>query len=143
MKTIHFVGAGSGAADLITLRGKQYLEEADTIIYAGSLVNPQLLDYAKAGCSIYNSASMTLEEVIDVMKQAEEKKERAPRHRQENKGPIRPADIDWSASSSDSLSFEDKLSKFKQDSDEKMQTLRRNNDSKRSGGYSRKNTHSF
>ena len=58
MKTIHFVGAGSGAADLITLRGKQYLEEADTIIYAGSLVNPQLLDYAKAppphpavGCS--------------------------------------------------------------------------------------------
>ena len=49
MKTIHFVGAGSGAADLITLRGKQYLEEADTIIYAGSLVNPQLLDYAKAG----------------------------------------------------------------------------------------------
>ena len=77
------------------------------------------------------------------MKQAEEKKERAPRHRQENKGPIRPADIDWSASSSDSLSFEDKLSKFKQDSDEKMQTLRRNNDSKRSGGYSRKNTHSF
>ena len=54
MKTIHFVGAGSGAADLITLRGKQYLEEADTIIYAGSLVNPQLLDYAKAGCSIYN-----------------------------------------------------------------------------------------
>ena len=58
------------------------------------------------------------------------------RHRQENKGPIRPADIDWSASSSDSLSFEDKLSKFKQDSDEKMQTLRRNNDSKRSGGYS-------
>ena len=66
-----------------------------------------------------------------------------PRHRQENKGPIRPADIDWSASSSDSLSFEDKLSKFKQDSDEKMQTLRRNNDSKRSGGYSRKNTHSF
>ena len=77
------------------------------------------------------------------MKQAEEKKERAPRHRQENKGPIRPADIDWSASSSDSLSFEDKLSKFKQDSDEKMQTLRRNNDSKRSGGYSRKNAHSF
>ena len=56
---------------------------------------------------------------------------------------VRSADIDWSASSSDSLSFEDKLSKFKQDSDEKMQTLRRNNDSKRSGGYSRKNTHSF
>lgn len=67
MKTIHFVGAGSGAADLITLRGKKYLEEADTIIYAGSLVNPQLLDYAKVGCSIYNSAKMTLEEVLEVM----------------------------------------------------------------------------
>ena len=67
MKTIHFVGAGSGAADLITLRGKKYLEEADTIVYAGSLVNPQLLDYAKAGCSIYNSAKMTLEEVLEVM----------------------------------------------------------------------------
>ena len=140
---IHFVGAGPGAADLITMRGHQLLTQADVIIYAGSLVNPELLQYAKASCSIYNSASMTLEEVMDVMKQAEEKKERAPRHRQENKGPIRPADIDWSASSSDSLSFEDKLSKFKQDSDEKMQTLRRNNDSKRSGGYSRKNTHSF
>ena len=44
---IHFVGAGSGAPDLITIRGKKYLEEADVIIYAGSLVNPQLLDYAK------------------------------------------------------------------------------------------------
>lgn len=67
MKTIHFVGAGSGAADLITLRGKQQLEEADIIIYAGSLVNPQLLDYAKEDCEIFNSAQMTLEEVLDVM----------------------------------------------------------------------------
>ncbi len=67
MKTIHFVGAGSGAADLITVRGKQQLEEADIIIYAGSLVNPQLLDYAKEDCEIFNSAKMTLEEVLDVM----------------------------------------------------------------------------
>lgn len=67
MKTIHFVGAGSGAADLITLRGKQQLEKADIIIYAGSLVNPQLLDYAKEDCEIFNSAKMTLEEVLDVM----------------------------------------------------------------------------
>ena len=52
---IHFVGAGSGAADLITVRGKKFLEEADVIIYAGSLVNPQLLDYAKNGCQIYMS----------------------------------------------------------------------------------------
>lgn len=70
---IHFVGAGSGAPDLITVRGKKFLEEADVIIYAGSLVNPQLLDYAKEGCRIYNSAKMTLEEVLDVMFQGEEK----------------------------------------------------------------------
>jgi len=68
---IHFVGAGSGAPDLITIRGKKFLEEADVIIYAGSLVNPQLLNYAKEGCQIYNSAKMTLEEVLDVMREAE------------------------------------------------------------------------
>ena len=67
---IYFVGAGSGAADLITLRGKALLEEADVIIYAGSLVNPQLLDYKKQGCEVYNSAVMTLEEVIRVMEEA-------------------------------------------------------------------------
>ena len=68
---IHFVGAGSGAADLITVRGQKCLQEADVIIYAGSLVNPQLLEYKKEGCQVYNSAYMTLEEVIDVMKHAE------------------------------------------------------------------------
>ena len=68
---IHFVGAGSGAADLITVRGARMLQEADVIIYAGSLVNPALLDYAKEGCEIHNSAHMTLEEVIEVMKAAE------------------------------------------------------------------------
>ena len=68
---IHFVGAGSGAADLITIRGKSYLVQAEVIIYAGSLVNPALLDYAKAGCEIFNSATMTLEEVIAVMERAE------------------------------------------------------------------------
>ncbi len=68
---VHFVGAGSGAADLITLRGKKLLETADVIIYAGSLVNPELLEYACPGCDIYNSAVMTLDEVIDVMEKAE------------------------------------------------------------------------
>lgn len=68
---IHFVGAGSGAPDLITLRGKEHLENADVIIYAGSLVNPKLLSYAKESCEIYDSAKMTLEEVIDVMLKAE------------------------------------------------------------------------
>lgn len=68
---VHFVGAGSGAPDLITVRGKKFLEEADVIIYAGSLVNPQLLGYAKDSCEIYDSAKMTLEEVIEVIVKAE------------------------------------------------------------------------
>lgn len=70
---VHFVGAGSGAADLITLRGKKLIEDADIIIYAGSLVNPELLQYAKRDTEIYNSAKMTLDEVVDVMKQGDTK----------------------------------------------------------------------
>ena len=70
---IHFVGAGPGAVDLITVRGKQLLERADVIIYAGSLVNPQLLADKKKTCTVYNSAKMTLEEVLNVMYEAEEK----------------------------------------------------------------------
>jgi len=68
---VHFVGAGPGAADLITVRGQRLLQEADVIIYAGSLVNPEHLELAKDGCKIYDSASMTLEEVINVMQEAE------------------------------------------------------------------------
>ncbi len=67
---IHFVGAGPGAIDLITVKGKSLLEQTDVIIYAGSLVNPQLLDYTKAFCEIHDSAKMTLEEVIEVMEEA-------------------------------------------------------------------------
>lgn len=68
---INFVGAGPGAPDLITVRGQKLLQEADVIIYAGSLVNPELLNLAKEGCEIHNSASMTLEDVIAVMERAE------------------------------------------------------------------------
>jgi len=68
---VHFVGAGSGAADLITIRGKNLLETADVVIYAGSLVNPELLNFTRNGCEIHNSALMTLDEVIDVMDKAE------------------------------------------------------------------------
>lgn len=68
---VHFVGAGSGAVDLITVRGARLLEKADVIIYAGSLVNPELLLYKKDSCTVYNSAEMTLEQVIDVIKKAE------------------------------------------------------------------------
>ena len=72
---IHFIGAGPGAADLITVRGARLLGEADVIIYAGSLVNPALLDDRKEGCAVYDSASMTLEEVLEVMRAAERRGE--------------------------------------------------------------------
>lgn len=68
---VHFVGAGSGAVDLITVRGAKLLGEADVVIYAGSLVNPELLKLCKEGCEIHNSATMTLEEVIAVIQEAE------------------------------------------------------------------------
>ena len=68
---VHFIGAGPGAEDLITVRGAKLLGEADVIIYAGSLVNPALLNYKKESCAVYDSASMTLEQVIEVMKDTE------------------------------------------------------------------------
>ena len=68
---VHFVGAGSGAPDLITVRGARLLSEADVIVYAGSLVNPALLDYAKPGCEIHDSARLTLEQVIDIVRASE------------------------------------------------------------------------
>ncbi len=64
---IHIVGAGSGAADLITLRGARLLRAADVVVWAGSLVNPELLAECKESCVVYDSAHMTLEEVLDVM----------------------------------------------------------------------------
>lgn len=68
---VYFVGAGTGAVDLITVRGMRLLQQADVIIYAGSLVNPELLHVAKEGCELHNSAERTLDEVIALMQQAE------------------------------------------------------------------------
>ena len=68
---IHFVGAGPGAPDLITRRGAALLQRAGCVIYAGSLVNPALLGLAPEGCRIYNSAEMSLPEVLQAMQQAE------------------------------------------------------------------------
>ncbi len=68
---IHFVGAGPGASDLITVRGARFLSEADVIVHAGSLVNPTLLERAKPGATVLDSAGMTLEQVLSVMKEAE------------------------------------------------------------------------
>ena len=69
---VHFVGAGPGAVDLITLRGAKLLEEADQVIYAGSLVNPALLTRCRLDCRILNSAEMTLEQVIAAIEEAEQ-----------------------------------------------------------------------
>lgn len=71
---VHFVGAGCGAADLITVRGAALLAQADAIIYAGSLVSETLLDYAKSNCDIFNSAEMTLDQVIAIMERMEANK---------------------------------------------------------------------
>lgn len=68
---VHFVGAGCGAPDLITVRGARLLQEADVLVYAGSLVNPVLLGYAKPSCRIFNSAEMTLEQVLAQIDAAE------------------------------------------------------------------------
>lgn len=68
---VHFVGAGSGAPDLITLRGARLLGEADVVIYAGSLVNTELLTLTKPGCEVHDSAKLTLEEVIALIERAE------------------------------------------------------------------------
>ena len=64
---VHFVGAGPGAPDLITQRGAALLRAADVVIYAGSLVNPALLGLCRQDCSVYNSAQMTLEQVLEVV----------------------------------------------------------------------------
>lgn len=71
---VHFVGAGCGAPDLITVRGARLLEEADVVIYAGSLINQELLQYTKEGCELHDSARMTLEQVLAVIREAEIRK---------------------------------------------------------------------
>lgn len=68
---VYFIGAGPGDPDLLTIKGKKIIDRADVIIYAGSLVNKEILKDAKADAAIYNSAAMTLEEVLAVMQKAE------------------------------------------------------------------------
>ena len=70
---VHFIGAGPGDPELLTIKGKRLIDSADVIIYAGSLVNEKVLADCKEGAQVYNSAYMTLPEVIGVMKEAEAK----------------------------------------------------------------------
>ena len=76
---IYFVGAGPGDPKLITVRGRELLETANVVIYAGSLVNPELLNWCRPDCEIHNSAQMTLEEVLAVMETSQKKVERLVR----------------------------------------------------------------
>jgi precorrin-4/cobalt-precorrin-4 C11-methyltransferase len=64
---VYFIGAGPGDPELITVKGKRILSEADLVVYAGSLVNPDLLSFAREQATIYNSASMSLDEIIDIL----------------------------------------------------------------------------
>lgn len=69
---IYFIGAGPGAVDLITVRGRDLLERAEVVIYAGSLVSKEHLEYCRPDAKIYNSAGMTLEDVMEVMTMEEQ-----------------------------------------------------------------------
>ncbi|MDE7122347.1 MAG: cobalt-precorrin-4 C(11)-methyltransferase, partial [Oscillospiraceae bacterium] len=68
---IYFVGAGAGDPELLTIKAKKLIDSADVIIYAGSLVNPEIFRDVKSGCEIYDSSGMTLEEVLQIMQYAE------------------------------------------------------------------------
>lgn len=130
-----FVEIGERQSGLVHISeiSSKYVKDINECVKKGDAVKVKII-------KIDDSGKISLS-----IKQAEEKKERAPRapkEKNENKGPVRPAEFDWNTSS-EGLSLEDMLSKFKQDSDEKMQSLRRSNDSKRSGGYSRKSSHSY
>jgi precorrin-4/cobalt-precorrin-4 C11-methyltransferase len=70
MNKVVFIGAGPGDPELITLKGKRYLEQADVVIYAGSLLNPQILSFAKPSAQLYDSGKMSLPEVIKVVVEA-------------------------------------------------------------------------
>ncbi len=106
---------------------RDYVENISDHLSEGDDVKVKVIKIDDAG-----KISLSIKQALEPKKRAEKKTQPAA-----PKGPIRPADIDWSADSRADMSFEDKLSRFKQDADEKMQALRRSNDSKRSGGYRR------
>lgn len=129
-----FVDIGDKQSGLVHISevSTKYVKDINECVKKGDIVKVKVIKIDDSG-----KISLSIKQAMP------EKKEKAAKNKSEARGPIRPADIDWGASSNEGLSLEDMLSKFKQDSDEKMQAIRRNNDSKRSGGYSRKNNHSF
>ena len=123
---------GSASFDKPEPNNYEYVKDINEHLKKGQIVKAKVIkidDNGKISLSIKQAMS------------AEEKKEKRKNEKQE-RVPVRPADIDWSVKD-DNLSFEDKLSKFKTDSDEAFRILKRSAASKRSGGYSRKGNYSF
>lgn len=111
---------------------REYVKDINTHLQKGQIVKAKVIKIDDKG-----KISLSIKQAMP-----EEKREKHREKHPVDRGPIRPADIDWSVKT-DNLSFEDKLSKFKTDSDESLRTLKRNAASKRSGGYSRKGNYSF
>ena len=133
-----FVDIGSNKSGLVHISeiSKDYVKDINSAVKVNDSVKVKVIGIDDKG------------RIALSIKQAQTKpeppKERGKKNAAKKQtGPIRPADIDWGAKSTDNLSFEDKLTQFKHDSDEKIQALRRSADSKRSGGYSRRGGHSF
>lgn len=127
-----FVSIGDNQSGLVHISevSSRYVKDINECVKKGDSVKVKVIRIDEQG-----KISLSIKQA------SEEKRERKPRQRTENTGSARPADIDWRVGVSENLSFEDKLLRFKQDSEEKIHTLRKNNDSKRSGGYSRRNNH--
>jgi precorrin-4/cobalt-precorrin-4 C11-methyltransferase len=66
-RTVYFVGSGPGDPELITIRAKKLVEEADTIIYSSSLLNPRILQYAKKGAQLYDAAIIDREKIYQIL----------------------------------------------------------------------------
>lgn len=128
---IDLPGKQSGLVHISELSSK-YIKDINEYIKKGDTVKVKVI-------KIEDDGKISLS-----IKQAEQKKDRNREKREphEKHEFVRPAELDWSTST-EGMSLDDMLSKFKQDSDEKMQSLRRSNDSKRSGGYSRRSSHSY
>lgn len=129
-----FVDLGNRQSGLVHISelSSGYVKDINKCVQKGDVIKVKVIKIDENG-----KISLSAKDAEEPKKH-EKSRENSAQHRQ-----ARPSNFDWSGNASDNLSFEDKLSKFKQDSDEKMQALRKSASSKRSGGYSRKNNFSF